>query len=400
MDFGTIATGTAGSRFMTINNTGTAPLTISALSVGGADKAMFSLTAGSCGTLPFTIAAAGTCSMPVSFSPGAQVGLRSATLALTSTDPFSPVTQMKLSGSVVAPYTVVASVSGGSPATSGTISPSGVISVLPGASPVFTITPGTGYHIADVTVDGVSKGAISSVTLPPMTAKVVTITASFAINTYTVTMTPSANGVITGPTTANHGTAPAYTVTPNTGYHVADVKVNGVSKGALTTVTLPPVTGNVVMTASFALNTYTITASSDSRGTMTPSGATTVNHGSSQTYTFTPNSGYYVVDVVVDGVSQGVPSSYSFNNVTGEGHSIKVIFTPDGDLDNDGKVDVADALRALRIAVGLIPSSDTDTRHGDVAPLSTDGVPVPDHVITAADALVILKKVVGLTSGW
>jgi len=46
----------------------------------------------------------------------------------------------------------------------------------------FTITPDTGYHIADVVVDGVFQGAVSSYTFTNIHAAH-TITASFAINT-------------------------------------------------------------------------------------------------------------------------------------------------------------------------------------------------------------------------
>jgi hypothetical protein len=41
---------------------------------------------------------------------------------------------------------------------------------------------------------------------------------------------------------------------------------------------------------------------------------------------------------------------------------------PDGDLNNDGAVTIADALRALQIAVGLITPTATDLAKGDVAP--------------------------------
>jgi hypothetical protein len=70
---------------------------------------------------------------------------------------------------------------------------------------------------------------------------------------------------------------------------------------------------------------------------------------------------------------------------------------PDGDLTGEATVDVADALRALRIAVGLITPIDQDMAHGDVAPLVNDG-PAPDGKIDVSDALIILKKVVGLIS--
>ncbi len=63
--------------------------------------------------------------------------------------------------------------------TGGRISPSGSVSVLEGNSQPFTITPASGYHISDVTVDGISKGAISTYTFENVT-DAHTIEATFA----------------------------------------------------------------------------------------------------------------------------------------------------------------------------------------------------------------------------
>jgi glucose/arabinose dehydrogenase len=68
---------------------------------------------------------------------------------------------------------------------------------------------------------------------------------------------------------------------------------------------------------------------------------------------------------------------------------------PDGDLDNDQVVTIADALISLRIAVNIIPVNQQALDHGDVFPL-TDGAPAPDGTINISDALTILRKVVGL----
>jgi len=71
---------------------------------------------------------------------------------------------------------------------------------------------------------------------------------------------------------------------------------------------------------------------------------------------------------------------------------------PDGDLTGDGVVSITDALRALRITVGLIaPPTSQDLAQGDVAP-QIGGLPSPDIQITIADALFILRKVVGLVN--
>ena len=66
-----------------------------------------------------------------------------------------------------------------------------------------------------------------------------------------------------------------------------------------------------------------------------------------------------------------------------------------GDINGDGTVDIADALKALRIAVGLEIATAADYAKGDVAPLK-EGKPAPDGVIDIADAVVILQKSVGL----
>ena len=68
-----------------------------------------------------------------------------------------------------------------------------------------------------------------------------------------------------------------------------------------------------------------------------------------------------------------------------------------GDINNDGRVDVLDCLIVLRISVGMLPQTDSDLVHGDVAPL-VNGVPVSDGVIDIGDAVVILKAIVGLLS--
>ena len=68
---------------------------------------------------------------------------------------------------------------------------------------------------------------------------------------------------------------------------------------------------------------------------------------------------------------------------------------PSGILTGAATVGAADALKALRIAIGVLPQTPADLDNGDVAPL-VGGVPAPDGRINVADALVILRKVVGL----
>ncbi len=70
--------------------------------------------------------------------------------------------------------------------------------------------------------------------------------------------------------------------------------------------------------------TYAITASTDSNSTISPSGTTNVLMGGAQAYTISPNSGYHIASVSIDGgASVGSPTSYTFPNV-GATHTIAV----------------------------------------------------------------------------
>jgi hypothetical protein len=57
---------------------------------------------------------------------------------------------------------------------------------------------------------------------------------------------------------------------------------------------------------------------------------------------------------------------------------------------------LADALVALQYVVGLRTLSTTELGHGDVAPLGVDGKPLGNGTVDLADALVILRRVVGI----
>lgn len=70
----------------------------------------------------------------------------------------------------------------------------------------------------------------------------------------------------------------------------------------------------------------TVTATASSNGSISPSGATAVADGADQTFTITPDANYFIADVIVDGVSVGPVSSYTFENVQSP-HSIVANFT-------------------------------------------------------------------------
>ena len=71
--------------------------------------------------------------------------------------------------------------------------------------------------------------------------------------------------------------------------------------------------------------TFIITSTAGVNGTISPAGETAVVFGTNQTYTITPAAGYKVTDVLVDGLSVGAVTGYSFTAVSGN-HSISATF--------------------------------------------------------------------------
>jgi hypothetical protein len=129
------------------------------------------------------------------------------------------------------------------------------------------------------------------------------------------------------------GSSQKYTFTPNAGYSISTVTVDGVTQGAIGSYTFTNIQANHTIAVTFAANPpATIVASIDpanSKGTMTPApGTFNLLSGQSQSFAFTPNAGYRVSNVVVDGISRGAPTTYTFSNVSAGSHSLVVSFGP------------------------------------------------------------------------
>ena len=101
--------------------------------------------------------------------------------------------------------------------------------------------------------------------------------------------------------------------------------VDGTAVTTASSYSFSNVTANHTISVTFSPITFTLTASAGSNGAISPSGAVSVNYGGSQTFTFTPATGYQVSSVVVDGTAVTTASSYSFSNVT-RNHTISVTF--------------------------------------------------------------------------
>lgn len=84
---------------------------------------------------------------------------------------------------------------------------------------------------------------------------------------------------------------------------------------------------NIYVTDLYAAFAYTITASSNVGGSISPDRETVVPENGSKSYRISANIGYGIKDVLIDGVSQGAIRSYTFTNVNSD-HTIEVIFEP------------------------------------------------------------------------
>ena len=130
------------------------------------------------------------------------------------------------------------------------------------------------------------------------------------------------------------GESQSFSITASSDYHISDVAVNGVSVGAVSSYEMISISENMTITASFARDSsgggshttrYTITASAGKGGEVSPDGSVRVVRGSSKTFTITPDAGYVIEDVLVDGESVGAVDKYTFENVR-EKHTIKAVF--------------------------------------------------------------------------
>ena len=218
----------------------------------------------------------------------------------------------------------------------GTLTPGGTISVVPGTSVTFTLTLADGYRFVDMRINGNE--------VPPSETFVVgDITADMSIELwlmktdvdpgmYVIHAEHNGHGSVTpSDCEVAAGGSVTLTVSPNDGYMVSSVLVNysevELSDGKLV---LSDIDGNKVVSVTFEEIEYTetVTVSVGDNGTVSPSGSVVVERGEDLELTITPDDGYRIASVILDGTdvtSEVKDSVFILSNVV-SGHSVRVEF--------------------------------------------------------------------------
>ena len=220
--------------------------------------------------------------------------------------------------------------------------------------------------------------------------------AKWEINQYTITYdlaggtadgNPNTYTIETGAFTLKNPTKSGYTFTGWSG--------TGLDGENNMTVTIHTgSTGNRTYTAHWRYNGsghsysyYTIKATAGAGGSISPSGNASVREGRDQTFTITPDKGYAVANVKIDGKSIGAVKSYTFENVS-RTHTIEVIFMKaNGNPQTGVFVDVATGSYyedAVDWAVENGITKGTDDTHFS-----------PDGICTRAQAVTFLWRTAG-----
>ena len=225
---------------------------------------------------------------------------------------------------------------------------------------------------------------------------VTTLTAQWTVHQYTITYDLAGGTVEGNPNTYTIETV-AFTLKNPTksGYTFTGWSGTGLDGENNMTVTIPTgSTGNRIYTAHWRYNGsghsysyYTIKATAGAGGSISPSGNVSVREGRDQTFTITPDKGYAVANVKIDGKSIGAAKSYTFENVS-RTHTIEVIFMKaNGNPQTGVFVDVATGSYyedAVDWAVENGITQGTDDTHF-----------APDGICTRAQAVAFLWRAAG-----
>lgn len=144
---------------------------------------------------------------------------------------------------------------------------------------------------------------------------------------YTISVVAGANGTISpsGDVQVLEGESQEFIITPDTGYVIENVLVDGVSQGALDSYTFSGVSADHTIEAVYAEVPNSIVATAGDGGSISPEGALFFNGGEDQEFTVRADEGYEFNYYIVDNQFIVHETSYLFEDIYGK-HTIKAVF--------------------------------------------------------------------------
>jgi PKD repeat protein len=148
-----------------------------------------------------------------------------------------------------------------------------------------------------------------------------------SVPTYLINASSNPGGILTpsGIIEIQSDSGQTFTITPDQGYSIIDVLIDQISVGPVSEYTFTNVTSNHEIFAQFAKNPYYINSIATIGGTISPAGDIPVPDSENQTFSIVPDTAYSIQDVLIDTVSVGPVSQYSFIEVQSN-HTIQALF--------------------------------------------------------------------------
>jgi len=195
------------------------------------------------------------------------------------------------------------------------------VTVPQGHTAEIGVAPNHGYEIGSVTIGGTTYSTDAQIPDRSDFSQSVTInddinvSVEFRLIKHTVTTVAGPNGSVSPENPeVDHGSDVTFTITPSAGYMINELRVDGHVEhvNESSQITVYNVQNDITLEVTFAeIVTYTITTVAGPNGSVSPENPV-VEHGSDVTFTITPDPGYIIDELRVDGRPERADESGEF----------------------------------------------------------------------------------------
>ncbi len=200
----------------------------------------------------------------------------------------------------------------------GSVSPDGNLTFTHGQDATFTLSAGQGAYLQAITINGNSVDSENLDKIIENGYFTLNITENyeiyveFTLHTFIISASTNGYGTLSpsGDINLPYGSSQLFAATANKGYHLTKVEIDGVELGksdldkfSTDGYTFNNITQNHSIYVEYEINSYTISASSDKNGKISPAGTATYKYGDNIKYQISANTGYKIKSVFVDNVA-------------------------------------------------------------------------------------------------